>query len=104
MVLPKYRRQAATLLHQFDTRGNELTWNSNGTIFIDQTSIPNSDIYVLFPYLFKQKHPKHLSGFDDFINKIKDMGLDHLILQRPPKVDKVAFSNSKSEPKWWYLG
>jgi hypothetical protein len=104
LVAPKNRRQAATLLHQFDTRGNELTWNSDGIIFVDQTSIPNSNIYQFFPYLFKQRHPKNLSGFDDFIDKIKEMGLDHLILHKPPKVKEVAFSDSKTEPNWWYLG
>ena len=105
LVPPKHRRQAATLLRQFDARGNELTWNSDGIIFIDQTSIPNSNIYVLFPYLFKHKHPKPLPGFDDFINKIKAMGLEHLILQKSLKTtEKVSFSNQKSEPNWWYLG
>ena len=106
----KNHHQAVTLLKQFNNRGNELTWNSDGIIFIDQVSIPNSNIYHLFPYLFKQKHPKTLQGFDDFVNKIKEMGLDHLIVQRPGSHTKTtsAFtsvtSESKKEPKWLFLG
>ena len=60
LVPPRYRRQAITLLQQFNIRGDELTWNSDGVIFVNQTSLPQSDIYILFPYLFKMKHPKTL--------------------------------------------
>ena len=35
----KYRSQAAALIRQFQNRGNELTWNSDGVIFIDQVSM-----------------------------------------------------------------
>ena len=104
---PKYRKQAAVLLKQFTDRGTELTWNSDGVIFADQTSIPDSDIFVLFPYLFKHKHPKNLTGFQDFLNKIDEMGLIHLTVKQTkpkmfqPKVEpKVEVS---STPNWWFL-
>jgi hypothetical protein len=100
------------LLQQFDKRGNELTWNSDGIIFIDQVSIPNSDIYILFPYLFKRKHPKNLAGFQDFVKKICDMGLGHLIVSGIDRMTKNKSLQSLSTDQsgqglsenWWYIG
>ena len=100
-------------MKKFDQRGNELTWNSDGIIFVDQTSIPNSDIYILFPYLFKKKHPKNLCGFQDFVQKISEMGLDHLIVESFSPVRKKEFSSerassseqsSKQSSNYWYIG
>jgi hypothetical protein len=107
LVPPRYRRQAEVLLQQFNKHGNELTWNSDGVIFIDQISLPNSDIFVLFPYLFKSKHPKDLNGFEDFLKKINEMGLTHLIVskhsQRSNNLNSSLPSTSKSQ-NWWFLG
>ena len=109
LIPSKYRRQALELLKQFDQRGNELTWNSDGIIFVDQISIPNSDIHILFPYLFKQKHPKNLSGFEDFLKKISEMGLDHLIVKASAYTRKnqkalSGGSTASSSVNWWYIG
>ena len=100
---PRFRTQANTLLEQFNNRGDELTWNSDGVIFIDQISIPNSDIFVLFPYLFKTKHPKDLKGFDDFIGKITEMGLSHLIVKKAILPQKNLVKMKESKSNWWYL-
>ena len=102
---PKHKKQATTLLEQFNSRGNELTWNSDGVIFIDQVSIPNSDIFLLFPYLFKAKQPKNLNGFQDFVQKLSEMGLDHLITARK-KIVKTEDTPKKTgeSPNWYYLG
>ncbi len=68
---------------------------------MDQTSIPESNIYQLFPYLFKMKHPKGLCGFEDFQKKISEMGLDHLIIKRfKPQGNK---SNDATKINWWFL-
>ena len=106
-VPPKFKKQASILLKQFDERGDELTWNSDGVIFIDQISIPQSNIYELFPYLFKVKHPKNLQGFEDFIQKIQEMGLSHLIhsastsLKKPKEKEKVP--KLETSKNWWFL-
>ena len=113
MVPSKNRRQGQILLDQFNKRGNELTWNSDGIIFIDEVSIPNSDIYVFFPNLFKKSHPKSLPGFQDFLQKIIDMGLDHLISKGTKsslkeKATKTVANESETKSSddlnWWYLG
>ena len=107
-IPPRHRYQAQILLQQFNQRGVELTWNSDGVIFIDQTSIPQSNIFVLFPYLFKMKHPKDLPGFDDFLQKIQEMGLGHLtvkkIRSKKSEMNMNVNLNPKQSDNWWYIG
>ena len=107
----KYRSQAAALIRQFQNRGNELTWNSDSVIFIDKVSIPQSNIFALFPYLFKHKHPKTLNGFQDFVQKIREMQLQHLIVTKtgqsisPQVSTQVSNADlSRNSQNWWYLG
>ena len=118
------RRLAKVLLEQFNLRANELTWMPDGTILIDETSVPKSNIFILFPLLFKSgKSTSFPPGYLEFIDKIAQMGLDHLIKRKISKAQKrsinstdlssessvsqvsqaVEGSGSKKE-KWWYLG
>lgn len=81
-LIPKrFRKNAKTLLTEFNKRADEITWNSSGTIFINQTALPSSNIYIFFPLLFKKQPPKVL-GFNEFLQKIKDMGLSDLVLTK----------------------
>ena len=111
----KYRKKASQLLKEFNVRGNELTYDSSGVIYIDGVSIPNSDIFVLFPYLFKAKRRKNLVGFEDFYQKIVDMGLldfiyrrevkFHIEKEKKPIKPKESKSTDKddSDVNWWFL-
>jgi hypothetical protein len=107
----KYRQKASELLKEFSARGHELTWSTDGLIYIDQVSIPSTDIYVLFPYLFRAKRPKNLMGFDDFVEKINCMGLNHLIYQKPKFYNcskssakkNVPTTKTNDETNWWFL-
>ena len=111
MIPRRYREKARLLLKEFSSRGNELTWSTDGIIYIDQVAIPSTDIYVLFPYLFRAKKPKDLFGFEDFVEKINCMGLNHLIYQKPkfyncPKQsEKVEVLQTTKDDKtnWWFL-
>jgi hypothetical protein len=85
--------------------GNELTWSSSGIIYVDGSAIPDANIFELFPYLFRAKRPKGLNGFEDFSQKIIEMGLSDLIYKRPqlyqsPNIDK---KDSKDNINWWFL-
>lgn len=114
-LIPKGNKKAAKiLLSEFNARGNELTWDSNGTLFIDQVSIPGSNMYFLFPILFKKKRSSHLPGLQQLISKINDMGLSDFINNSQMQMTHNAFS-SRNLPekdavpineteKWWYLG
>lgn len=115
MIPKSHYGNAKFLLNEFTKRGNELTWNSQGTVFIDQTSIPNSNIFVLLPLLFKrnQKSFSTIAGYDDMVQKIFDMGLSDLIcakkknrkvVQKFENLDSKLQSESETEVPWWYLG
>jgi hypothetical protein len=57
-----------------------LTWNSSGTIYIDKTSIPNSNIFTVYPYLFQNTWPKRdIPGLKEVVAKLEDIGLSSLI-------------------------
>jgi hypothetical protein len=112
-----HHNKARLLLKQFNDRGNELTWNSTGIVFIDQASIPNSNIFQIFPYLFKVKKSSQIPGLLEVIQKIYDMGLADLIvqklktnseskLQRPNPNSSDSSKQMKNEvaDHWWYIG
>ena len=105
----KYQKKASQLLKEFNVRGNELTYDSSGVIYIDGVSIPHSDIFVLFPYLFKAKRRKNLTGFDNFFQKIADMGLLDLVYKREvkyfveKKVQEKVTKTDDSDVNWWFL-
>ena len=108
--IPKpFKQNASRLLKEFDQRPNELTWDSNGHIYIDEKAIPNASIFVLFPRLFSRRATKKIDGMPDFLQKLDSMGLNHLIRAdsktsaMSETKEKNANSLTKSE-NWWYLG
>ena len=121
-VPPTSRRLAQILLEQFNLRGNELTWMPDGTILIDETSIPKSNIFIIFPLLFKaSKKSSKPPGYFEFIEKLNQMGLDHLVKTKLSKAEKRPINHQRQQnstdgniseenstpskrEKWWYLG
>ena len=107
--VPKsYKEKARLLLSKIEESPEQLTFSSDGVIYINKTSIPNSDIFYLFPYLFKSRHPQNLEGFEDFKNQINEMGLTHLTNASMHKssISKIPIIDPSIEknPNWWYLG
>ena len=116
LLVPKgLKKNAQHLLAEFDQRGNELTWNSSGTIFVDQVAVPGSNMFTLFPLLFKVRRSEKLIGLNDLINKINDMGLSSYIVHEHSLKRKTIHNNQESQKKikgegqsdefpWYYLG
>jgi len=110
-VPKEHRVVAKRLLDAIDSRPNEMNFNSEGVIFVDDESIPSSNIYKFFPLLFKKKAPKNFTGFKDFISKLQEMGLGHFI-QYPidhktaVKLDKAVEDATQitSDDQWWFIG
>jgi hypothetical protein len=106
LVPQEYRSKAEELLNEFDSRGNELTWNPLGVIFIDQVSIPNSNIYEILPLLYKKKiTSKNVIGLQEFISKVNLMGYGNL--KPSTKMNKNSVTTSTTTlgyENWWYLG
>ena len=111
-IQPKFRRQAQILLKEFDKRPNQITWTTDGTLLIDQISIPQSNIFVIFPLLFKSVRTAiKLPGYQDLVLKIHEIGLGHLIKSKivPQKKLRASAkietgSSSQANQKWWFLG
>lgn len=118
LVPKKHWPNAIRLLDSFEARSDELSYDCQGHIFINQTSIPDSNIFQFMPLLFKKKS-KTPPGFADFVNKISEMGLDHLIAYRPKEISFVSkksrlvegqgevtgdFAANPKNDNWWYIG
>jgi hypothetical protein len=108
----KFRGRAEKLLEAFEEVPNSITWNSDGVVFINQDSLPNSNIYVLLPELFKKAPNKKLPGFFEFTSEIATLGLGHLIekqivrgLHRSAAIEnqKELYQGIQNE-HWWYIG
>ena len=105
-VPSNFKEKARQLLEKIEQNPEQLNFSSDGIIYINKTSIPNSDVFHLFPYLFKARRPKSLDGFEDFLNQIHEMGLTHLIKSPISKstITKTQEAVMSSGPNWWYLG
>jgi len=108
----KYKQKAEKLLEAFEEVPNSITWNSDGVIFINQDSLPNSNIFILLPELFKKQPNKNLPGFFEFTSEIATMGYGHLIekgilrgLHRSDPIEnqKELYQGIKKF-NWWYIG
>jgi len=108
----KYKQKAEKLLEAFEEHPNSITWNSDGVIFVNQDSLPNSNIFSLLPELFKKNPNKKLPGFFEFTSEIATLGFGHLIekgllrgLHRslPIENQKNLYEGIKNE-NWWYIG
>jgi hypothetical protein len=102
----RFKKNASELIRIFDKKGEELTYNSNGTLFIDQVAIPNSNIFELFPLLFKRSAWPKTPGLFDFFQKLTEMGLSHLVVLKNFKKKNETYSVpfSDTESNYWYLG
>lgn len=108
ILIPKgQKKKAKQLLMEFEKRPNELTWSSDGIIYVDQVAIPGSNMFTFFPILFKKSKPK-LQGFEDFIQKIRQMQLNFIFESESKSESKVSKTSASNEPnsdeRWWFLG
>ena len=109
-----FLQRAEKLLQELKSHLNELAWDKEGVIFIDQKSLPNSNIKLLFPKLFRKvAHPDKVMYLNEVSSKIASFGLGSLIncrltagLNRPkPLLNHNELKKRISEVKnWWYIG
>jgi hypothetical protein len=106
------RLKAKVLINYFNKNPEQITWNSSGVIFIDQVSIPNSNIFQIFHCLFDPKCSSgSKAGLDELVYKLKSLHLDHLISFEAKKDSPRDSSNASNtnnsnndELPWWFLG
>ena len=112
-VSKKHLERASKLLQAFDDDPNTITWDSDGIVYINGTSLVGSNIYLLMPELFKLSPNKKLPGFLELASEIATLGLGHLIarkmlkgLQRSQPIanQKNIYEDLKRSDNWWYIG
>ena len=98
-------KKALEILRHIKDQPDQLTFDDKGTVFIEQTSLPNSNIYKLLQALLTSKSNE--PGFSSFVLKLQQMGLSRFI----PKKSQPPLDNSSSVPippynldQWYYLG
>lgn len=101
-------KKAKSLLEVFDNHPEEVTWNSSGVIFIDDVSIPNSNINEIFPLLYERKIQSNdnVNGLDELILKIELMGKSDLICRKIKNIvtaEDISSDDSETNP-WYYIG
>lgn len=98
LIPESHQFNANFLLKKIDSRASELTWNSSGVVFIDKYSIPDSNIFMIYPHLFKNSLPnKKIPGLIEVIKKLDVMGLSQYISLKLPKnnlTNKADFAES----------
>ena len=112
--VPKKKLEKATkLLQAFEDDPNTVTWNSDGIVFINGSSLAGSNIFLLMPELFKLSPNKRLPGFLELVSEIASLGLGHLIskkilkgLQRSQPIanQKNIYEDLKKSDHWWFIG
>jgi hypothetical protein len=109
----KLKSQATELLSELSQRPSQLTFNSDGVLFVNQIGIPETNFFQLFPMLFKKNQQKKLAGFPELVTQIATMGLGHLIsksltrgLLRKYKIleQDTLFNQVLTLKNWYYLG
>ena len=112
-VSKKHLERATQLLQAFDDDPNTITWDSDGVVYINGTSLAGSNIFLLMPELFKLSPNKKLPGFLELASEIATLGLGHLIarkmlrgLQRsqPISNQKNIYEDLKRSDNWWFIG
>ena len=115
-VPPGFHSKAKLLIEAFDKNPQQLTWNDEGELIINNESVPNANIYHLLPAIYKTalaKNKKTLPGFIEFVNQIGAMGLAKLISPKlmrgfrrkiPIENENELYNDIIKNDKWYYLG
>lgn len=76
-----FKKKANILLHHFYANPMSVSWDTAGNLFVTGTNIPGSNIYEIFPALYKNTDHSSLKGFYTLLTYILSSGLGHLIKQ-----------------------
>lgn len=105
--IPKSERHKATkLLKEIELRSAEITFDSQGVIYIEGESIEGSNFFKFLPLLYKKRKPKKIQGFDEFLQKLLNMGLQNLFLlkqKQNPVISMPKNVETSNNDFWWVL-
>lgn len=114
LVPTHLQEKAKLLLVQIQKHPSDITWTSNGTVFLGQQSLPESNIFDLFPKLLKSvPHPEKINYLLQIATTLATLGLGKYInrkllsgLTRPgPLFNQPELQTKIQRTKhWYYLG
>jgi hypothetical protein len=114
-VVPSiFQEKAKKLLVELKKHPSDFTYTSKGTIFLNETSLSDSNIYDLFPKLFKTvAHPEKIPHLLELVTVIATLGLASYIngkLLMGLVRKKTILNHSELKERinsgklWYYLG
>lgn len=114
LVPSGFHARAKELLEKINQNPMEISFSTDGTVYIDSKSIPNTDIKIIFPALFIRKNKKSITGLKETATKLASLGFGHLFfkgilktLKRPNNYkfsDHETSHNYKKHKHWWFIG
>lgn len=100
------KQKARALLDILEQRPNDVSFDSSGTLYINGVSLPETNMQIIFPALFK-KRVKNITGLTELLEKLKEMNLLHLVSHskksKETSTSKESASPSTAKGNWWYL-
>jgi hypothetical protein len=104
LISNNHKKKAKELLNKFNENGHLITFNSSGVLFVNGLSIPNSNIFEIFPMLFKVVKSKNIPGLKEILNQIDEMKLSYLIAKKTKNPTAPKNEQIKISDNFWYLG
>lgn len=77
-VPKKFKKKAHILLKFFYENPMDVTWDSKGVVTVNDVIIPNSNIFTLFPALYKNKFDISEPGLHSLTTYLSSSGLGNL--------------------------
>lgn len=114
-ILPeKDKTRGKQLLTALTPFSSNITWSSDGTVFINKLGLPNSNMFELFPKLFKNiNNVRAIPNLSELVTAIANLGFGHLInrkltkgLNRRYKIlnQDSLLEDVHSIKRWWFIG
>lgn len=114
-LLPaRFKSRGEKLLSSLQEYPDSITWADSGFVTINHISIPNSNIYEIFPKLFKFiQNSDKVFGLPEVVTAIATLGFGSLInrkyltgLLRPHKIlnHESLLEDTRNYKNWWFLG
>lgn len=110
-VPKEYHSKALKLLQSINNLPMEISFTSDGDVYIDNKSIAEANFFKIFPALYT-KSKTNIPGLSEVTTKLASLNLGHLfhkgmlkVFKRPKsyKFDLLS-AHTQTSKNWWYIG
>lgn len=101
------KKKALAIINEIKKQPDQLTFDNNGTVYIEGNSIPDSNFKDFLIALSSGKSKP--VGFKDFVIKLQQMGLSRYIPKKSLPIKEfdpkeIIDKNPFSMEKWYFIG